>query len=407
MTPRAKPGTNIAGNGGTTPDLASGTTVELTLASGVLGAVLTLAMLEQAAGPLPGLCLALAVVLAGLARGFRRPPVWLIVLSLAPALTLPWTADMANTALSALRVSSLSYLLWTLRRDLSPLWLAAGAGLVLGVQAIVIAPGIDDARQSGLARHITILSVVGLAAYAAAPARPRWLMIVMTGLAALTAAAAGSRAPIPAVIASGGLSGPLALARGILIGIAVFTVAVWQGSGYRFLGADSLGTDTQMRIATMQPDGGGTWVAFIGGSAERQAEVRELTCAPAARAGRECGSAGLSWTGAGAGAYLALNPWPRPHNVPALAIHELGVFSALLFGVFAWAAVTGRISPPAAALLVVHGLLDDSLISQPEGHYAVALILTADYAGRAGGRWSLGVSWARCAARVLPRRSSA
>ena len=97
----------------------------------------------------------------------------------------------------------------------------------------------------------------------------------------------------------------------------------------------------------------------------------------------QCAPGKLSWFGSGAGAYMAANPWPRPHNIYSIAIHELGLLAAVPAGVLAWALWTRRLAIAPVAGLLVMGILDDTPLSQPEGHWITAVALVMAAAGRA------------------------
>jgi len=302
----------------------------------------------------------------------QRPPWWLLALTASVAIGLLWTANVPATLTAAARIYTVgTVLLWIHTRRPAPAgsWVVApnslialGALGILALQLFALLPGILEGRQAGWTRYETILGTTGFMLLILTPQRAGWATAGGWIVGVLLLAASGARAPLVAL----GVWVATALSRrrvGMMALVLVaFSTALWStGNLSRLLPGQALQA-ARVRAATVDP---------------AAAEGPGVCAIARAEYGPDyqCAAGEISWLGDGAHAYLSANPWPRPHNIYAIAVHELGVFTAVPVLVLVWAVATRRVAWQLVVSLLVLGAFDDTALSQPEGHYVVAALL--------------------------------
>lgn len=332
----------------------------------------------------------------------RRPNLWLVLLVGSIAVALPWSADPVATALTAARIYTLGVIGTWLVANWDARAFAIGIVLSWGIQVPYLILGIVDAdiswlsagRQVGLTRYATILGTGAYLVHAAIPdvrssrSRGGLVVIAVTWFtAAIALAASGARAPAGALgiqaIASRSWSTLLVTAA---TGVIFVAVAFQEDRvGYLF-DIGQIRGDVAMRVATAAPDrvdeDTRRNVYQLAGSLTPVTTDGRVEFIATAKDGTKIEVGVSKWRalGTGAGAYLDANPWPRPHNIYSIVWHELGVLAIVPASIAAWAAWTRRIPIATMAGLAALGLLDDTVVSQAEGHFILVGVIVAGVA---------------------------
>ena len=315
--------------------------------------------------------LLVAPVALGIAfRGTR--PLWPLVFGSAVLAGVIWSPAPEITASTAARIFALGIIAtWIYRRDV--LWPVLGGSLFgYGLQFVPAFAVMFDERTPGIAPTISILGVVGFAAYSVAII-PNWshkAWFDFSVIGAFTIAASGARAPLLATVVLSVLIGRRWAAVVLLVAVFVFTAWV-QGNTDRVFDIGSVVRAGEVRMAS----------AGIQGSMndEEYAERLDFVVAIATDYGVLIDDGSPRpiidrIRGVGAGAYHAAIGWPRPHNIYHLVWRELGVFVLVPVSLLFLAWRRGLVGIPLLVALAVYGLMDDSLMSA-NGHYAIASVV--------------------------------
>ena len=340
----------------------------------------------------PGLWIAAALILRR-----RRPEPWAAVLAGTVALGIIWSANPAVTALAAARVLSLATVGAWLIRNWDARAFAVGVVLAWGLQIPYLVYGMIDpsaswvaaGRQVGLTRYATLLGTGAYFVHLAIPKSPRILSVATWAVGAVALAASGSRAPAGALGVHAVVSGSW---RNVVV--VGFTAALFLATAYnagtsaRMFSVSAIERDIVVRIATAAPDRVSAQsrdnVYRLAGFHLRATEPGEPGELVAVTPSGDRVPVGVSkWRaqGVGAGAYLDANPWPRPHNIYSILWHELGVLAVVPVALFGLAVYRRRINLATVLSVAALGLLDDTLISQAEGHFILAGVLVLSVTG--------------------------
>ena len=328
---------------------------------------------------------ALAVAIYLIARRRVRPGLPELILTATPAVSMFWTASPEATALYTMRVGALSVLVRWALDNADPKAVIIGLATALTGQALASIQGtIDGGRNHAFYRYATITGAAGwsLALAGAYSPRPAGYIGVLVGL--VTIAASGARAAVLALVVlirRPRLPASPALRLGIL-GVVIAVVGLvaiamqYRGVTNGYGQVDNL----KLRYATAF-DIGPDWLAHLCANIPpyndqlppnyERVEAEGFAYVPL------CGYPEYSLGGAGAGAYLEANLWPRPHNIYSILIREVGVFAYWPAALFIWAAWRRKLPAGLVASILIMGLLDDTPISQPEGAYFLAAVIYA------------------------------
>lgn len=303
----------------------------------------------------------------------RELPSWIIAIALSLLVGLLWPPVFLLTAVTSARAVALGVLCyWIWRRGaLWPLSVGFLFGFVL--QALPLPSVMFEARTPGLAPTISLLGMVGFAAYVSFSIQRvavPWYFVVG---GAVTIAASGARAPLLASLAMESIRGRRLKNFVLLIGLFVGAV-YFQGGMHRITTADTVVQAVEVRMASANIQGqmsDGTFqdrYDYLSARADgSDVLIDDRSPRPIVDRIR----------GIGVSSYHAVIGWPRPHNIFTLAWREMGVFVLLPIIILISAVRQKIFGIGVLVVLALYGIMDDSLLS-PNGHYVIASILLVE-----------------------------
>ncbi len=329
--------------------------------------------------------LAGAVALYLMATRRVRPGLPELILTATSAVSLFWTASPEATALYTIRVGALAVLVRWAVDNADPRAVIIGLATALTGQALASIQGlIAGERNHAFYRYATITGAAGwsLALAGAYSPKPAGYAGVLVGL--VTIAASGARAAVLALVVlfirRPRLPATPALRLMILgIGVAGFGLMAIAMESRLTKGAGVL-FDLKLRYSTAF-DTGPEYLEHLCASIppynDQIPPHYERVEQEGFRYKPLCGYPPYTLGGAGAGAYLEANLWPRPHNIYSILVREVGIFAFWPAALFIWAAWRRKLPAGLVASILIMGLLDDTPVSQPEGAYFLAAVIYA------------------------------